>query len=544
MSVATPIPIADGELKRIPLEQLVESPLNPRRHYDPAALDELATSLATSGQVTPVLVRPTMGGKKFELAAGHRRYRAAQQAKLPALLAVVRELDEAAFLEVLTVENLQRDDLDPLEEAAGFRTLMTSAGYDVAKLAQRCGRSTRYVYDRLKLLQLTAAAQDLLRTGRITLEHAIILARLSADDQTQVIGDPDSVGLYRSGSGLFAQETSLWSPHRDEDEEQTNAADPWDGCKVVSPKELQAYIDRHVRFDAARDPDPMLFPETAQALDEAEASDMKVIPITYEYVLPASAKAEGVRTYGSASWKRADGERGSKTCDASAKLLGIVVAGPDRGQAFRVCTAKKTCKVHWAAEIRAAARNAKSREQAASTEGPRKATAAEIPPELKRTWFEETLAAMAPHRIIPMVLANRAELDHIGDEYIWNFAAAMDEGRLSGWAKAGKPVPYNEGINYEVDDLIDAAVCPALPGKFKPARYGSGFEFQDIGAARSAVALLMWKARVNAKAFDREFDQAIVARQKAYLAEQTAAAKSKQPKAAKASKKSKKAKAA
>ena len=150
-------------VRSIRREELYESPLNPRQRYDQLTLGEMAASLRSLGQLTPIIARPKANGKqgKYEIGAGHRRYRAAALAGLDELEVVVRELDDVAFVELLNVENLQRDDLHPLEEAEGFKQLMTTCGYDVAKIAARIGRSTRYVYDSLTLLKLTPEGKKL-----------------------------------------------------------------------------------------------------------------------------------------------------------------------------------------------------------------------------------------------------------------------------------------------------------------------------------------------------------------------------------------------
>jgi ParB/RepB/Spo0J family partition protein len=176
--VSIPAP-RSGALLQIQLVQLVESPWNPRKHFDPAKLAEMAESLR-KGQLAPIIVRPISGKhERYEIGAGHRRFRSAPAAGLTSLLAIVRDLDDVAFLELLTIENKQREDVAPLDEANGFKLLMEKAGYDVAKLAARIGLSTKYVYDRLKLLQLVPAAKKLLEDGVITAGHAILLARLS-----------------------------------------------------------------------------------------------------------------------------------------------------------------------------------------------------------------------------------------------------------------------------------------------------------------------------------------------------------------------------
>lgn len=358
-AVATPPkaagPDAPGELVRIPLAQLVESPWNPRRHYDPAKLAETASSLRANGQLTPITVRPyresagkplVAPGTRYEIGAGHRRFRAAKQIGLSHLLAVVRPLDEVAFLELLTIENKQREDVTPLDEAAGFKLLMEKAGYDVARLAARIGLSTNYVYDRLKLLQLIPAARTYLEDGTITAGHAILLARLSPKDQQRAIGRERPRHRYDDGSGgLF-------------EFEDVDALDLKDHVKPRSVRELATWIHDNVRM-TPEVVDPVLFPETARLVTQAQEAELKVVHITHDYRVADGARDEKARTYGQPSWKRADGKQKSKPCEHS--VLGIVVAGPGQGEAFRVCVRKDKCAVHWKTEQQAAVRRAKDR---------------------------------------------------------------------------------------------------------------------------------------------------------------------------------------
>lgn len=353
------------ELRRIALAELHESPLNPRKHYDEEALKQLAESLQASGQITPITVRPSANGKGgYELAAGHRRSRAALQAGLTHLDAVVREDlkgDDPAFIEILNVDNLQRDDLHPLEEAQGFRTLMEKAGYDIPKISARIGKSTKYVYDRLKLLQLIKPAQKLFLEGKFEAGHAILLARLSPLDQQRAIGDPSDRHNFSDNriGGLFLPE------HVDDDGDLGLEEEP---RKPASVREFQEWINDNVRFKPAEVDLPNLFPETAAALAAAKEEELKVVKITRDYRVPDEAKDPKERTYGEASWKRADGKSEparfsgkatpGKTCEYS--VMGILVAGPGRGEAFKVCVNKDKCAVHWAAERKEKAARAKS----------------------------------------------------------------------------------------------------------------------------------------------------------------------------------------
>lgn len=279
---AAPAEAARPDFQRIPLEQLHESPLNPRRVFDPAALAELSASLLQTGQLTPIIVRPRKAGG-YEIAAGHRRYRAAKLAcenspegaafhGLRMLEAKVVAFDERAFVEILNIENLQRDDLQPLEEAAGFRDLMQRAGYGVAKIAARIGRSEKYIYDRVKLLQLVKEAQKLLWDGQITAGHAILLARLSPADQKRAIGDPRDVNEYsygRAGGGLFRPD------HSDE-------LDLDDAIQPRSVRELQAWINDNVRMTekarSRREQERARWKKAAPAIREALAEKLKVAP--------------------------------------------------------------------------------------------------------------------------------------------------------------------------------------------------------------------------------------------------------------------------
>lgn len=352
----------------LPIAELHESPKNPRQHYDAAALKELAENLKAAGQITPVVVRPRPAGG-YELAAGHRRTRAAKLAGLTTLQAIVRDMDEAEFVEVLNVENLQRDDLNALEEARGFRTLMTDAGYDVPKISGRVGRSVQYVYDRLKLLQLIPAAMNLLHEGTITPGHGILLSRLNRKDQERALGE-----VSRNGSDGGVLERESVSPEYFPDSE-LELKDP---RKARSVRELKQWIDRNVRFVPDKvDQADLAFdlPKTAEILDTAAASKLKVIKITHEYRVPDQARDAKERTYGHHSWKRADGgpellddygmalekPKASKICDHA--VVGLIVAGPGRGEAMMVCVAKEKCTVHWAKEMKERARRAKEREK-------------------------------------------------------------------------------------------------------------------------------------------------------------------------------------
>lgn len=329
------------------LGDLRESKANPRQHFDQVTLAELAASIKAHGVITPILCRPVNG--HFEIAAGHRRFRASKLAGVDTIPAVVREMSDDQLLEVLVTENLQREDVHPLEEAHGYKALM-KAGYTVERIAERVGRSEKYVYDRMKLMQLGKKAQALFFAGTITAGHAILLSRISVADQDRAIEEDH--GLLRPDNGLF----DPTAPDRGEEN---------DPVKPVSVRELDAWIARHVRFDPTK-ADPVLF--TGAAAAQAEEPE-KLIAITREAQLSDDTRSGGSKVLGPRSWRSASGliddaydwgkVRQSKTCELSVR--GVFVTGPGRGEVLPVCIAKKKCLVHYGAEIRARKKAEKAR---------------------------------------------------------------------------------------------------------------------------------------------------------------------------------------
>lgn len=188
MSEQSQQPRSLERFEQIPLAALRESGRNPRRSFNEQKLEELTQSVRDIGIITPIIVRPsTVEEGVYEIAAGHRRYRAAQAAELETVPAMVREYSDDEFIEVLTVENLQRADIAPLEEAQGYHELLARPGYDVAVLAAKIGKSETYVYQRLKLLDLVDAAKTALVEERIHVSHALVLARVQPEAQARLL---------------------------------------------------------------------------------------------------------------------------------------------------------------------------------------------------------------------------------------------------------------------------------------------------------------------------------------------------------------------
>lgn len=165
-----------GTVRQVPLADIVPSPLQPRKEFPAGALAELADSIRAQGILNPLVVRAR--GGRFELIAGERRWRAAQLAGLAELPVLVREADDPTTLELMLVENLQREDLNPMDEAQGFAELMARFGLTQEQAAQKVGRSRAGVANSLRFLKLPPEVQGWLREGRLSAGHAKVILGL------------------------------------------------------------------------------------------------------------------------------------------------------------------------------------------------------------------------------------------------------------------------------------------------------------------------------------------------------------------------------
>lgn len=178
----------------VPIEKIVPNPDQPRRQFSPEALNELSASIREKGVIQPLIVRrhPTLEDH-FEIVAGERRWRAAQLAQLHELPIVLRDLSDTEVLEVAIIENIQRADLNPLEEALGYRQLMDRFGHTQEKLAEALSKSRSYIANLLRLLSLPVEVQALLREGQLTAGHA--RAMITAADPLRLAQEVVAKGL-------------------------------------------------------------------------------------------------------------------------------------------------------------------------------------------------------------------------------------------------------------------------------------------------------------------------------------------------------------
>jgi ParB family chromosome partitioning protein len=174
-----------AEFQVLPIDQIVESSTNPRRRFSEQGLQELVDSVRKHGVLSPLLLRPV--NDHFEIIAGARRFRAARVAELRELPARVKKMSDDEALELQILDNLIREDVHPMDEAMGYRSLLERPGYDVPAIAARVEKSESYIYQRLKLLDLTPEAQAAFLEDRITAGHAILIARLQPKEQAEAL---------------------------------------------------------------------------------------------------------------------------------------------------------------------------------------------------------------------------------------------------------------------------------------------------------------------------------------------------------------------
>ncbi len=181
----------------LPLADIVANPRQPRRRFDQGAMEDLIESVRARGVLQPILVRP-VGDRRFEIVAGERRWRAAAAAELHEIPVVIRDLDESAAFEIALVENIQRADLNPIEEAEGYQRLMAEHGHTQQSLAKIVGKARSHVANLLRLLDLPPALRDMVAQGEIGTGHAKALMTAS---------DPVALARKVWAGGLSVRQT-------------------------------------------------------------------------------------------------------------------------------------------------------------------------------------------------------------------------------------------------------------------------------------------------------------------------------------------------
>lgn len=207
--------------KRLPVSALTANRANPRRDFDEDQLDELSSSIKEKGVMAPLLVRPAGEANRYEIIAGERRWRAAQRAGLHDVPVVIREVDDKEALELAIIENVQRVDLNPLEEAMGYDQLIDQFSYTQQDLASVIGKSRSHVANTLRLLKLPDDVRTMLAAGDLTAGHARTL--ITSDDPSALAREIVRDGLSVREAEALSQrkasssKTAASKPERDAD---------------------------------------------------------------------------------------------------------------------------------------------------------------------------------------------------------------------------------------------------------------------------------------------------------------------------------------
>lgn len=358
MSTATAVESNVGVFHpAMPLEKIAPSKTNPRKHFDQADLEELAASILEKGVIQPIVVRPHPSGyplkksgpTEWEIVAGERRYRASQIAGMTTIPGIERNLDDKAVLEIQVIENLQRVDIHPLDEALGYQELIQRHGYDADTLAAKVGKSSSYIYQRMKLAELIQSAQHFFQNNVINAGHAILIARLSPKEQAEVVGEDgllwdnyyDKDDPHPISVRALAREirNDLYldlakAPWKQNDTKLVPAAGACAACPKRSGANPSLFSDIKEKNICT---DRKCYNLKLEAFIAREMKDGGLVQISTEY----SAKPKTAGVIVPNQYMEIQSKEGR--CKFTQKA--IVVQGHGRGTTRDVCT-DKTCKKH------------------------------------------------------------------------------------------------------------------------------------------------------------------------------------------------------
>jgi ParB family chromosome partitioning protein len=353
---------SQSEYRNLPLLSLTESANNPRSTFDDKALDELAESIKAQGVLSPLVVRPK-GGHSYEIVAGARRYRAAQRAGLEYVPVRIAELSDAQAVEVSIVENLQRRDVHPLDEANGYVALLRLE-YSIEQIAAKCGKSPAYVLARTRLAQLAPAVVEAFSKDEIGVGHALLLAKLQPEQQEQAL-----TACYQEAYGNGGKSKRILLPVRHLQQWIEHnillelAAAPFSKVDAQLVPQAGSCIECSKRTGhntllfaeiGANQPDSCSDPQCYQAkldahVKQAIATKPKLVQISTAYGKPAEGSAaiprnQYVEIREDKPQKKEQRDWPEyKTCQFTSEA--IVTEGSEKGELRRVC-AKPDCPVH------------------------------------------------------------------------------------------------------------------------------------------------------------------------------------------------------
>ena len=361
-----------SEYRNLPLDALTESPNNPRRSFDDASLNELAESIKTQGILAPLVVRPV--DHHFEIVAGARRYRAAQRAGLETAPVRIVELTDAQALETSIVENLQRRDVHPLDEAQGFAALMRleEPKYTIEMIGAKCGKNPAYVAARLRLTELAAPVAEAFAKDEIGVGHALLLAKLQPAQQEEALAACYQE-QYTNGSGkpkrilLPVRHLQQWiehnillelaaAPFSKEDAALVPEAGSCVDCPKRTGHNVLLFEGIAPQHDSCSDPKCWAMKVDAH-VKQIIAAKPKLVQISTAYgpakadspVVPRNKYVE-IRTDKPANPKQRDWPE-YKTCKFTTEA--IVTEGSEKGELRHIC-ANPDCPIHHARKQRPA----------------------------------------------------------------------------------------------------------------------------------------------------------------------------------------------
>ncbi len=354
--------IAATEYRNLPLSILTESKTNPRRIFEDAALKELAESIRSQGVLSPLLVRP-LNERSFEIVAGARRYRAAQMAESETIPVRIVNLTDAEALEAQLIENLQRRDVHPLEEAQGFRALLNldEPKYSIEQIAAKTGKSPVYCAQRIKLTELFPAVVEAFYKDEIGVGHALLLAKLQPAEQEQALAAcfrEDWGGGSKSKRILLpVRNLQQWIEHnillilKDAPFSKSDATlNPQAGACLDCPKRTghNKLLFADVQQDACTDPACYQTKVDAHVV-KTIAAKPKLVQISAAYGQPAEGSTAIPRNkYTEIKQEKPTGKHQQdwpeyKTCKSTTEA--IITEGTEKGELRKIC-ADPYCPVH------------------------------------------------------------------------------------------------------------------------------------------------------------------------------------------------------
>ncbi|TNC74296.1 ParB/RepB/Spo0J family partition protein [Rubellimicrobium roseum] len=237
---AATVPVPRSPDRLMPIESLRPNPDQPRRTFEPAALEELAASLKSKGVIQPLIVRPDPHEPTaWQIVAGERRWRAAQKAGLTEVPVIVRDYDDAELLEIAIIENIQRDDLNPIDEGAAYKSLIDRFGHSQEQVASALGKSRSHVANQMRLLNLPREVQQMVADRTISAGHA-----------RPLIGHPRALDLARriAEKGLSARDAERIAKVAEAEKARRARAEKDADTRAIEG-ELSAALRMAVRID-------------------------------------------------------------------------------------------------------------------------------------------------------------------------------------------------------------------------------------------------------------------------------------------------------